>query len=163
MNSFPFVDSEGLTNAVYDANSSYNWTFDYATWRLTGVNFGPQLSFNMKRSAVDIRGIAGFLAFFSPELVVHGESQSGGPEAEFKQLKQRTSSWTLGAGLCYKYEITRGIVLLANAEYLVSNPKFTDVNQELYIEGSGLVNSSKVTYYQSFKVFNLQLGCGWVF
>ncbi len=161
-NSFCFIDRVGLGESL-SGIGSYSWQSDAAIWRLTGFSFGPHLSFNMKRSALDIRGSLGAMSYFSPELNLRGSSQQGGPDASFKQLQTRSSSWTIGMGMTYKYEVKWGFVLLANAEYLSGNPKFVDVQSEFYLDGVGLIDSGRSSYQQKFRMLNLELGCGWVF
>ncbi|TNE80599.1 MAG: hypothetical protein EP332_07110 [Bacteroidetes bacterium] len=161
-NSFCLIDREGLANSL-SGTGNYSWSSDMAAWRLTGFSFGPHLSFNLKRSAFDIRTSVGAMTYFSPELNLSGSSQTGGSDASLKQLSTRSSSWTLGVGLTYKYEVKWGFVLLANAEYLMGNPNFVDVQTELYLDGVGLISEQKSTYQQGFRMLNLELGCGWVF
>lgn len=157
-----FIDREGLGQSLAGIGN-YTWKSDFAAWRLTGFSFGPHVSFNMKHAALDIRGSVGAMSYFSPELNLRGTNQQGGADASFKQLSTRSSSWTLGVGLTYKYEVKWGFVLLANADYLAGNPKFVDVQSEFYLDGTGLIDSGKSSYQQKFRMLNLQVGCGWVF
>lgn len=156
------IDHIALSAALNQNASSYQWKAERAFWSVTGFTFGPQLSHNFKKAAVDFRLSAGALNFISPELVIHGTSQASGPPAVYTRKKSQASSLVLGGGLTFKYEIKWGWVILANADFFAAKPEFLEVEQITEIEGQ-TPDQSFTDFKQEFIMLQFGTGVGYVF
>lgn len=157
-----WIDAGMLQQGLNLAQPNYSWNVEGDFYSLFGFMFGPQISHNFKKVAIDARLGFGVLNFASPAFKYQGVSKTGGPDRSIEVKDSRSSAFAMGSGITIKYEVKYSWVLLVNADYYTANPVFENVEQIVSESGQADV-TNYLNFEQSFRMYQVGLGLGYVF
>jgi len=132
-------------------------TVNSGNWVIGGYMGGASGSFPLNdKISIETKALIGFLTASSPSIKIDITDGSNSVWVEQEKASSTAFSYLIGAGL--KFDLSDKFCLLANIDYLGSNPEFVGV-----VTKNSLGQSEKDTWSQGFSTLNYSVGLGYKF
>jgi hypothetical protein len=135
------------------------WVVESKNWGLGGLMAGPVGSVPIvtNRFFFDVRALGGFLYAYSPAVYITGV-EDGEPDKTLNIEQGSAGTWAVDLGAGFRYNRTRSQYFILFADYMYSEPSFSNVG----------VNSTEFeflraeSYSQTISTVNISIGIGYI-
>ncbi len=149
---------EWLTNENAETLPETSWVVESKNWGLGGFMAGVTGSLPIVTNTffIEARALAGFMYTYSPTIDVTGK-ETGVEDKKINIEQSAAISWSLDAGIGLRYNRSRKHYFILNADYLMTEPYFTDVrtNTNFGVERDE-------AYTQKISTVNITIGIGYI-
>lgn len=150
------VDAQAISNEMSKQfTSDISNTVRTGSWGVGALLTGGYASFPIANKwSFESRLMIGFITSTSPDITINLSSPSG--SGWVKQNSATGVGFAYLAGVGVKYNVGKKVCLLANFDYLGSNPEFEDVEMT-----NSVGNLEKNSFTQTFGTINMGVGVGY--
>jgi len=146
------MDAQALADALAYRNPGVLFTVESKAWSIGGILFGGYGAFPISQTSFfTTRAMIGFLSATSPEITITGTGPTGAAWIKRSSKDATAFSYLLGVG--FKFDLATKLCLLANLDYLGSEPEFVNVTTT-----NSLGDLQKNTWSQVMGILNFTFG-----
>lgn len=146
------MDADGFEDELQNIDPTIEWDVEAESWKLGGVMFGMFGSLPVSPKAYfEPRFLLGFMRATSPEYTLNASYM--GTSIWVKQSDATAAALAFLVGAGFKFDIGTNVYLLANLDYLGTNPEFKNIELTAS-DGSRFTD----TFSQKMGTFNMSLG-----
>lgn len=119
------------------------WKAEFDNWLFGGVLLGGFGSFPITEKVnFDVRAMIGYFKFWQPSNKITGSLP--GVQVWIKQEEETSLSFSCLAGVGFKFDIGKSVLLLANLDCFYANPEFVNVKSSNSNGESGLFTNKQM-------------------
>jgi len=160
MNRYDYVELQNWFQQQFATSlPDTRWVVESKNWGLGGLMAGPVGSIPLVTNKFFFEGrlLGGFLYAYSPAIFVTGK-ENGEPDKEINIEQGSAASWVIDAGAGFRYKRTRKQYFVLFADYMFSNPNFTNVGFNTKEFGFSRADS----FSQQISTVNVSIGIGYI-
>jgi len=136
------TDAAALAEQYENKYPEIYWKAEFDNWLFGGVLLGGFGSFPITEKVnFDVRAMIGYFRFWQPDIKVTGSVP--GAQIWIKQEEATALSFSCLAGLGFKFDIGKSVILMANLDYFYAKPEFLNIKTSLSTGESSTSTSSQ--------------------
>lgn len=160
VNRFDYIKlQDWFTENYKESLPDTRWLVESKSWGLGGLMAGltGSLPLSPNKLFLDARILGGFTYVYSPAVSITG-LEDGEDDLRVYIDQYSAISWALDFGAGFRYNRTRKQYFTLYADYLLANPKYTNVQ----IQNNDIDLQRETSFSQRISAVNITLGIGYI-